>query len=108
MSDMIVKQSRFDKLSLSLYIYILLQALTFYDNKNLVIQNLNIRDAQQIHVSFEKCTNVEASGFKITSPEISPNTDGIHITETQNIRISSSIIGTGITFISLRITNIEI
>ncbi|KAB2006729.1 hypothetical protein ES319_D11G367800v1 [Gossypium barbadense] len=76
-------------------------ALTFYNSKNLVVRNLNIRDAQQIHVSFEKCTNVEASRFKITSPKISPNTDGIHITETKNIRITSSIIGTGDDCISI-------
>ncbi|GMI65730.1 ARABIDOPSIS DEHISCENCE ZONE POLYGALACTURONASE 1 [Hibiscus trionum] len=76
-------------------------ALTFYNSKNLVVRNLNIQDAQQIHVSFEKCTNVLASGFKITSPEKSPNTDGIHITNTQNIRVTSSVIGTGDDCISI-------
>ncbi|KAK8476387.1 hypothetical protein V6N13_103161 [Hibiscus sabdariffa] len=70
-------------------------ALTFYKNKNLVVRNLNIQDAQQIHVSFQRCTGVRASGFKITSPEKSPNTDGIHITNTQDIQVTSSVIGTG-------------
>ncbi|XP_039059184.1 polygalacturonase-like [Hibiscus syriacus] len=70
-------------------------ALTFYKSKNLVVRNLNIQNAQQIHVSFERCTDVRASSFKITSPEESPNTDGIHITNTQNIQVTSSVIGTG-------------
>ncbi|KAK8600630.1 hypothetical protein V6N12_050483 [Hibiscus sabdariffa] len=69
-------------------------ALTFYRSKNLMVQNLKIQDAQQIHVSFEKCSNVEASALTVTAPETSPNTDGIHVTRTQNIRITDSIIGT--------------
>ncbi|KAK9010490.1 hypothetical protein V6N11_036997 [Hibiscus sabdariffa] len=69
-------------------------ALTFSRSKNLMVQNLRIQDAQQIHVSFEKCDNVEASALTVTAPETSPNTDGIHVTRTQNIRITDSIIGT--------------
>ncbi|GMI79647.1 ARABIDOPSIS DEHISCENCE ZONE POLYGALACTURONASE 2, polygalacturonase abscission zone A. thaliana [Hibiscus trionum] len=76
-------------------------AITFYKNKNLVVRNLTIQNAQQIHVSFQRCTGVRASGFKITSPEKSPNTDGIHITNTQNIRVTSSVIGTGDDCISI-------
>ncbi|XVF75795.1 hypothetical protein PTKIN_Ptkin13bG0215700 [Pterospermum kingtungense] len=76
-------------------------ALTFSNSKNLVVQNLNIKDAQQMHVSFDKCTNVQASGLTVTAPERSPNTDGIHITHTQNIQISNSFIGTGDDCISI-------
>ncbi|KAK3021840.1 hypothetical protein RJ639_046229, partial [Escallonia herrerae] len=70
-------------------------ALTFYKCKNLVVQNLKIQNAQQIHVSFEKSVNVRASNLMVTAPEKSPNTDGIHVTDTQNIQISSCVIGTG-------------
>ncbi|KAK9290658.1 hypothetical protein L1049_008831 [Liquidambar formosana] len=70
-------------------------ALTFYKCKNLRVNNLKIKDAQQIHVSFEECTNVQASSLTISAPENSPNTDGIHVTGTQNIQISSCVIGTG-------------
>ena len=72
------------------------QALTFYNGNNLIVKNLNIQDAQQIHVSFEKCVNVQVSNLKVTAPETSPNTDGIHVTNTQNIQISNCVIGTGI------------
>ncbi|KAK9921886.1 hypothetical protein M0R45_030380 [Rubus argutus] len=60
-------------------------ALTFYKCKDLIVKNLKIQDAQQIHVSFQKCKNVQASNLSITAPEKSPNTDGIHVTNTQNI-----------------------
>uniref|UniRef100_A0A803P6K3 endo-polygalacturonase n=1 Tax=Cannabis sativa TaxID=3483 RepID=A0A803P6K3_CANSA len=76
-------------------------ALTFYNSKNLVVKDLNIQDSQQIHLSFEKCVNVQASNLKITAPEKSPNTDGIHVTRSQNIQISNSVIGTGDDCISI-------
>ncbi|CAI9779455.1 unnamed protein product [Fraxinus pennsylvanica] len=76
-------------------------ALTLYKCKNLVVKDLKIQDAQQIHVSFQKCTNVQASSLTISSPEESPNTDGIHVTNTQNIQISNCAIGTGDDYISI-------
>lgn len=78
------------------------QALTFYKGNNLVVNNLKIQDAQQIHVSFQKCKNVLAFNLMVTAPGDSPNTDGIHVTDTQNIRITSSTIGTGKYFRSKR------
>lgn len=65
------------------------------------MKNLKIKNAQQIHVSFETCTNVEASNLMINSPENSPNTDGIHVANTHNIQISSATIGTGDDCISI-------
>lgn len=49
-----------------------------------------------MHVVFQKCVNVRASNLIVTAPEKSPNTDGIHVTDTQNIQIISSVIRTGI------------
>ncbi|KAI7998719.1 hypothetical protein LOK49_LG10G02927 [Camellia lanceoleosa] len=76
-------------------------ALTFYKSKNIKVNNLKIKNAQQIHVSFEGCVNVQASNLVVSSPGKSPNTDGIHVTNTQNIQISSCIIGTGDDCISI-------
>ncbi|GLT37377.1 hypothetical protein SLA2020_116960 [Shorea laevis] len=45
--------------------------------------------------------SVQASDLTITTLETSPNTDGIHVTNTQNIQITSSIIGTGDDCISI-------
>ncbi|XP_027067420.2 polygalacturonase [Coffea arabica] len=76
-------------------------AVIFYNCKNLVVQNLRFQDAQQIHMAFEKCINVQASNLIVTAPEESPNTDGIHVTNTQNIQISGCTIGTGDDCISI-------
>lgn len=76
-------------------------SVTFYQCNNLVVKNLKFKDSQQMHVSFEDCTNVQASYLTVTAPETSPNTDGIHVANTQNITISNSIIGTGDDCISI-------
>ncbi|KAL3632470.1 Polygalacturonase 1 [Castilleja foliolosa] len=76
-------------------------ALTFYRCTNLVVQNLKIENAQQEHVSFEKSKNVVASNIVVNAPENSPNTDGIHVSDTQNIQISSCTIATGDDCISI-------
>ncbi|KAL3755318.1 hypothetical protein ACJRO7_002378 [Eucalyptus globulus] len=76
-------------------------ALTFYNCENLITRNLKIQNAQQIHVSFDKCSDVRAADLQVIAPGSSPNTDGIHVTGTQNIQISSSIIGTGDDCISI-------
>ncbi|CAE6076558.1 unnamed protein product [Arabidopsis arenosa] len=76
-------------------------ALTLYNLKNLNVKNLRVRNAQQIQISIEKCNKVEVSNVVITAPGDSPNTDGIHITNTQNIRVSNSDIGTGDDCISI-------
>ncbi|XP_058075590.1 polygalacturonase-like [Magnolia sinica] len=76
-------------------------ALTFYSCKNLILNDLKIKDSQQIQVSFESCVNVLASNLMVTAPETSPNTDGIHITNTQNIQIMNSVIRTGDDCISI-------
>ncbi|CAL9236533.1 unnamed protein product [Arabidopsis halleri] len=76
-------------------------ALTFYNSKSLIVKNLRVRNAQQIQISIEKSSNVQVSNVVVTAPADSPNTDGIHITNTQNIRVSASIIGTGDDCISI-------
>lgn len=76
-------------------------ALTLYKCTTLMVNNLTIQNAQQIHVSFDNCKNVRVTNLQVTSPEDSPNTDGIHVTHTQNITISNSVIGTGDDCISI-------
>ncbi|ESW34227.1 hypothetical protein PHAVU_001G135100 [Phaseolus vulgaris] len=76
-------------------------ALTFDNCEDLIVENLNIENAQQMHVSFQDSENVKVSGLNVIAPEDSPNTDGIHVTNTQNIQISDSVIGTGDDCISI-------
>ncbi|KAK7341164.1 hypothetical protein VNO80_24089 [Phaseolus coccineus] len=77
------------------------KAVTFFQCKNLEVRNLMFKDAQQMHVTFEGCFNVIASNLVIRAPGDSPNTDGIHVADTQNIAISNSDIGTGDDCISI-------
>ncbi|KAK7336567.1 hypothetical protein VNO77_17112 [Canavalia gladiata] len=76
-------------------------ALTFYNCEELVVEDLRIENGQQIQVSFQDSVNVKVSGLNVTAPEDSPNTDGIHVTNTQNIQISNSVIRTGDDCISI-------
>ncbi|KAM7505483.1 hypothetical protein LguiB_004387 [Lonicera macranthoides] len=76
-------------------------ALHFYKNKKLSVKNLKIEDAPQIQVSFQSSENVIASNLKVTAPESSPNTDGIHVTHTKDINLSNIDIGTGDDCISI-------
>lgn len=67
----------------------------FYGCQNLRVENINLRDSQQIHMTFGYCADVEASELTITAPEWSPNTDGIHVASTTNAHIHDCSIGTG-------------
>ena len=83
--------NQFEKVEL----YLNWQALTFYKCNNVVVGNLKIQNAQQMHLSFQGSQNVQVFNLTVASPAHSPNTDGIHITNTQNIQITNSVIGTG-------------
>ncbi|CAO2828956.1 unnamed protein product [Amaranthus hypochondriacus] len=70
-------------------------AVTFVGCKNFMLDGLKITNAQQMHLTFQRCNGVRASNIFIKAPGNSPNTDGIHITETRNIRLTRSLIRTG-------------
>lgn len=70
-------------------------ALTFESNNNLIVSNLIVKNSQQVHISFRKCVGVEANYLRVTAPEHSPNTDGIHITASTYVTVMNSVIGTG-------------
>ncbi|GAB4828077.1 hypothetical protein Ancab_034992 [Ancistrocladus abbreviatus] len=76
-------------------------AVEFRECTNLRVNNLRISNAQQMHVVFKECVNVIASNLMISAPGHSPNTDGIHVTGTRNIRIINSLIETGDDCISI-------
>lgn len=64
--------------------------------QKLAVRDLKIKDAQQIQVSLEHSKHVKVSNLTINAPRDSPNTDGIHVTDTQDIAISKCVIETGI------------
>ncbi|GLT62293.1 hypothetical protein SLA2020_349410 [Shorea laevis] len=76
-------------------------AMTFSDCSNLLVSSLWFQNAQQMHLVFDKCFNVKALNLQVTAPGDSPNTDGIHVTKTKNIKIQNSVIRTGDDCISI-------
>ncbi|MCO5564799.1 hypothetical protein L7F22_018467 [Adiantum nelumboides] len=59
------------------------------------VRDLLSLNSPQIHIKFSNCYGVEVVNLQVTAPEDSPNTDGIHISERQNVRIQDSSVGTG-------------
>ncbi|XP_050283869.1 polygalacturonase [Quercus robur] len=76
-------------------------AVTFQDSKNVRVSSIRIKNAQQMHLTFQNCQNVEALNLVVVAPGNSPNTDGIHVTGTQNIQIQNCVIRTGDDCISI-------
>ncbi|XP_061353578.1 polygalacturonase QRT2-like [Gastrolobium bilobum] len=76
-------------------------AVTFVECNSLRVANLKSKNAQQMHFRIQRCKNVRVRDMVITAPEDSPNTDGIHVTETQDIIISDCNIMTGDDCISI-------
>ncbi|CAI8590655.1 unnamed protein product [Vicia faba] len=54
-----------------------------------------------MHIRVQNCNNVWASNLIIRAPGDSPNTDGFHVTHSQNVFITNNIIGTGDDCISI-------
>ncbi|CAN1342458.1 unnamed protein product [Linum perenne] len=76
-------------------------AVTFLECKNLKVSNIRFENSQKIHLIFKNCSNVRASHLLVTAPWNSPNTDGIHVSNTHKIHITKSLIKTGDDCISI-------
>ncbi|XP_047326296.1 exopolygalacturonase-like [Impatiens glandulifera] len=59
------------------------------------IHHIHYIDSKNVHLSIFASNYVNVSHVKITAPEHSPNTDGIHVAGSTNIAIRNSEIGTG-------------
>ena len=70
--------------------------MTFSNCGNVTLKSLRFRNSAQTHVLVMGSQNVYIDDIKITSPEASPNTDGIHITSSTAVSINHSDIATGI------------
>ncbi|GJV77193.1 exopolygalacturonase-like protein [Tanacetum coccineum] len=59
------------------------------------INHIKSINSRNIHFNLFACHNVLMSHIRISAPEWSPNTDGIHIGASSQIKIQDSIISTG-------------
>ncbi|KAK6917084.1 Glycoside hydrolase, family 28 [Dillenia turbinata] len=69
--------------------------LTFNFVTNSVINHIKLIDSKSVHMKLFSCSNVHVDHITITAPDESPNTDGIIISNSNQIDISNSNIGSG-------------
>nr|KJB70598.1 hypothetical protein B456_011G082200 [Gossypium raimondii] len=70
-------------------------ALTFYRCNGLVLKGTKHINSQRNHIAIFNCKDVTFSNLHISAPKTSPNTDGVDIASSSNVRILNSFIGTG-------------
>lgn len=73
-----------------------MQALYFRRCTHLIVEDLEVRDSMQMHVAIAYSWKVLISKLFITAPGWSPNTDGIHVSNSKEVSISDCSISTGI------------
>ncbi|KAK1664184.1 hypothetical protein QYE76_052343 [Lolium multiflorum] len=76
-------------------------ALFFRSCSHLVVDDLEVRDSMQMHVVIAYCWKVLVSRLFVTAPGWSPNTDGIHVSNSREVSIIDSTITTGDDCISI-------
>ncbi|KAI4349779.1 hypothetical protein L6164_010335 [Bauhinia variegata] len=77
------------------------KAIRFFMSSNLTVQGLSIKNSPQFHFRFDACKSVHVESISITAPALSPNTDGIHIENTNDVKIYNSVISNGDDCISI-------
>ncbi|KAG8636561.1 hypothetical protein MANES_15G010301v8, partial [Manihot esculenta] len=73
----------------------LIASLKFSNISDGTIRNVTLINSKAFHVSLQGSNNIIMKNITITAPWDSPNTDGIHISHSTNIRVISSVIGVG-------------
>ncbi|KAI6700706.1 hypothetical protein NL676_015030 [Syzygium grande] len=77
-------------------------ALRFYGSTDVTVNGITIQNSPQTHLKFDSCTDVQVFGVTISSPGNSPNTDGIHLQNSQNMLIYSTDIASGDDCVSIQ------
>ncbi|XP_028792573.1 polygalacturonase At1g48100-like [Neltuma alba] len=77
-------------------------ALRFYGSNGVTVTGITIQQSQQTHLKFDSCTNVQVYEFTTSSPGDSPNTDGIHLQNSQEVVIYSSTLACGDDCVSIQ------
>lgn len=72
-----------------------LQAFTIDSSSNIRVKGLTIQNSQQMHFTIARSETVRITEVRVSAPGDSPNTDGIHITQSTNVVVQNSKISTG-------------
>ncbi|XP_027115770.1 polygalacturonase-like [Coffea arabica] len=77
------------------------RSITFNWVNDGLISGLTSINSQLMHVVVNSCKNVKVQNVRIVAPDLSPNTDGIHVRGSTGVTISGSSIQTGDDCISI-------
>lgn len=64
-------------------------------SNNIEVKGLRIQNSPQFHMKFDGCQGVLINEIQISSPKLSPNTDGIHLGNTRSVGIYNSVVSNG-------------
>ncbi|KAF7818182.1 exopolygalacturonase [Senna tora] len=76
-------------------------SLQFSRVNNTIVKDITSLNSKQFHYHLHKCYNFSAWNLNITAPKNSPNTDGMHVGSSDEVNVTSSVIGTGDDCISI-------
>ncbi|KAH8517304.1 hypothetical protein H0E87_005303 [Populus deltoides] len=63
--------------------------------KNAFVHEISSVDSKYFHMHVTSCNSISIHNINLTAPANSPNTDGIHISHSDGVHVTSSKIGTG-------------
>lgn len=67
----------------------------FYRCTDITIKDLHFKNAPNWTIHFNECDSVDVTGIRIENNPLIPNSDGIHLTSSHKVRISSCRIDAG-------------
>ncbi|TVU20208.1 hypothetical protein EJB05_36407, partial [Eragrostis curvula] len=82
-------------------------ALRFYGSSNVTVTGITIVNSSQCHLKFDSCQGVMVHDITISSPENSPNTDGIHLQNSKEVNIHHTNLACGLVQ-GIRFSNIQV
>ncbi|XP_062180882.1 polygalacturonase At1g48100-like isoform X1 [Phragmites australis] len=77
-------------------------ALRFYGSSNVTVTGITIVNSSQCHLKFDSCEGVMVHDLTISSPENSPNTDGIHLQNSKQVNIHHTNLACGDDCVSIQ------
>ncbi|KAL0014340.1 hypothetical protein SO802_001409 [Lithocarpus litseifolius] len=77
-------------------------ALRFYGSDGVTVTGITIQNSQQTHLKFDSCKTIQVYDINVASPGDSPNTDGIHLQNSQDVVIYSTTLACGDDCVSIQ------
>lgn len=72
-----------------------MQSITFNWANDIKISGLTSINSQLAHLVINGCNNVMVQNVRLTAPDQSPNTDGIHVQTSTGVTITGTTMRTG-------------